>query len=560
MAEPKIIDFAQETAPERSVSKEAVDSLLKTAAKAPAPDTEGFTVETITVEASLVTVVENNNERALVAFSTEGGLDPIIEEIERRVEDEIFDVTTEKGRERIGSVARQIGSAKKRLEELALGLTEDWRSKTAAVNEEKKRMVRRMDTLRDKVLAPRDAYLKQEEDRQAAHRGALEWINVQAEFIDQDPDPETILARITVLENHSRDWQEFTDTAMGAKHRVLGHLKSMYDAAIEKKEEEEKARADQARRDAHGGAIEDIVTIGSVNWSTSTVEILESALTALEPFRKREWEEFAARAEDVIKAAEKNIAEAIVARKQYDAEQAELEKRRAEDAENERIKNEREALEKARKEAHEGNIVYLQSFKSVTEEESSASISEKIVTLDTFWMRDYDWQEFGERAKTTYEESNAALCDTLEKAKVREQTEKEIDDERKRLLRLKVMAVRTLPNFDGEPTMEEVSERIDRLENARNFGWQEFEDEAHEAIINAANNLEKAFDAAKERHDAKLRADNLEHKRTINREVMAALLPILQTFTVDESASDSLAKLIVTALAEKKIPHTTIAY
>ena len=124
--------------------------------------------------------VEERKSTALVAFSTTNGLDPIIEEIKRRVAKEKLDVTTPKGRERIGTLARQVGSAKKRLEEMALGLTEDWRLKVSAVNSEKARMIKEMDALRDSILAPRIAYEEIEKNRVAAHNAALDEINNHA--------------------------------------------------------------------------------------------------------------------------------------------------------------------------------------------------------------------------------------------------------------------------------------------------------------------------------------------------------------------------------------------
>jgi len=75
-------------------------------------------------------IVINNDFKPIEVFSAAKGLDPIIEQIRQKVKSEIFDVTTEAGRKRMGSVARQIGSSKCKLEKMAKELTEDWRTET----------------------------------------------------------------------------------------------------------------------------------------------------------------------------------------------------------------------------------------------------------------------------------------------------------------------------------------------------------------------------------------------------------------------------------------------
>ena len=189
-----------------------------------------------------------SNLNAMTIFSTENGLDPIIKEIKARVESEIFDVTTERGRERIGSVARQIGSAKKRLEEMALGLTEDWRKQTAKVNEEKRRMVSEMDELRDKVLAPRREFEAREAARVQGHRDAMADIDIwNRDGMEGDPSSEEIKQRIAYVESIERDWQEFSDTAAGLKARVIADLKNRYD--VRKKYEDDQAELERLRRE-----------------------------------------------------------------------------------------------------------------------------------------------------------------------------------------------------------------------------------------------------------------------------------------------------------------------
>ena len=109
-------------------------------------------------------------------FTAENGLDPVIEKIRKQVEAEILDPSTEKGRLRIGSLARKIGSAKQSLKKLGKGLTEEWRAQTKTVTSETSRMEKQLDALRDKIKKPLDEYNIREANRIQTHEDRLQAI------------------------------------------------------------------------------------------------------------------------------------------------------------------------------------------------------------------------------------------------------------------------------------------------------------------------------------------------------------------------------------------------
>ena len=192
-------------------------------------------------------VVEPDKGKIVKMFSEEDGLKPVIDEIKKKVEAEVFDVSTEKGRERMGSVARQIGSAKKFMEKTALELTEDWRSKTSAVNAEKKRMIEEMDTLRDKVLAPRKEYERIEAERVAGHEKALQDIEDLVSF-EETPNSDILKQRIQKLSLFkNRDWQEFEARGIDAQERVKSRLETILEERV--KYEEEQAELERLRKE-----------------------------------------------------------------------------------------------------------------------------------------------------------------------------------------------------------------------------------------------------------------------------------------------------------------------
>lgn len=201
----------------------------------------------------LPTVIDGAKENALVFFATEKGLDPIIDEIKKRVKSEVLDISTEAGRKRIGSLARQIGSAKMDLKEVAEALTEDWRRKTKAVTSERLRMEKELDALRDEVKAPLDEFRAREEERTKAHEEAISVLAALSQVQWSDNNVEQIEAHlnsVNLLED--RDWQEFKARASVA---ILSATKNLSEClSARKKYDAEQAelsrlRAEQEERD-----------------------------------------------------------------------------------------------------------------------------------------------------------------------------------------------------------------------------------------------------------------------------------------------------------------------
>lgn len=197
-----------------------------------------MTTELITIE----------NLKPLEVFGTDGGLDPIIEKIKEQVKGEVLDVSTEEGRARIASLARKIGSAKTRLEGMAMGLTEDWRSKTNAVNAEKKRMKEELDSLRDEIKAPLDEYRNREKLRVEAHETRLAAIVDGDLFEFPDPSADMIAERINLISDmYKRDWEEFAARAEQAHKTTIEKLESLHESR--KKADAEKLELERLRKE-----------------------------------------------------------------------------------------------------------------------------------------------------------------------------------------------------------------------------------------------------------------------------------------------------------------------
>lgn len=344
-----------------------------------------------------IAVIDTSPKNALTVFIN-GGLDPLIEKIRARVKSEQFDVTTEKGRERIGSVARQIGSAKQRLIEMADSLTEDAKKQIAAVNAERNRAQAEFDKLRDEVLAPRKAYEQIEKDRQAEHNKNLTILEGMIEFADHTQytveQIENALNKSVELFS-GRQWQEYADKAnyanlknKDALNQAIANRKSLDEAEAQKQREAQAAREKE----------------------------IEDAKIAAAAKAKKD-------AEDAAAAEAKRIADKVEADKKAAAE------------ETARIQKEKDDAEAKRIQLIQDSIKIMELPKGY-ETFSSERAQDYINRHNAFFgqKKDGGFAEFYDSAWNTYNETLAKLKARLSEAQKEEQAarDKAIQDQKDR--------------------------------------------------------------------------------------------------------------------------------
>lgn len=352
-----------------------------------------------------ITIVDTSPKNALVIFSN-GGLDPLIEQIRQRVKSEEFDVTTQKGRDRIGSVARQIGSAKQRLIEMADKLTEDAKKQISAVNLERNRAESEFDKLRDEVLAPRKAYEQIEKDRQAEHNKNLTILEGMIEFADH--------AQYTVeqIENalnksvelfSGRQWQEYGDRAnyanlknKDALNQAIANRKALDEA------ESQKQREAQAARDK---------------------EIEDAKIAAAEKAKKD--------AEELAAAEAKRIADKVEADR-VEAERVAKEKADADAAEIARIQKEKNEAEIKRK------SLLVQKVSQLTppfgnENWNSDRLKDEKEELRLIYEREKgSYGEYEDDALQHYNKTQTVFAENLQIALKKEEKQREADEQAKK--------------------------------------------------------------------------------------------------------------------------------
>lgn len=148
--------------------------------------------------------------------------------------------------------------------------------------------------------------------------------------------------------------------------------------------------------------------------------------------------------------------------------------------------------------------------------ESSAGVQHALDTIPK--ITDRDWEEFEERASGTIENVRGALTVMLHKA-----LDREAEERRKA--------------------------EVQRIRDAQ----------AQAASAQAQRDLDAKI--AAEQAAAKVRSENVAHRRKINREALTAVLKIIQAASSEfQPGDESLAQAIIEAVAKGEIPHMKMEY
>lgn len=253
----------------------------------------------------------------------EGGADPVIEKIEEQARSVVLDVSTEKGRKEIASLAYRIARSKTALDEMGKELGDDLRKKKDAIDSERRKVRSRLEALQDEIRKPLTEFEGKEKSRIAAHELAIEEITATTIFKDQygspyNPDQTALRDRIAKANSlNERDWEEFSTRAEVTVAHILGHLKTKLEF-----------RAEQDAKDA---------------------ELARLKAAEEERLQKEREDRIAAEAAAEAKRAaeEKAAADAKAAQEKADREKAEIESQKREaDARAKKAEEDRIAAEK----------------------------------------------------------------------------------------------------------------------------------------------------------------------------------------------------------------------
>lgn len=278
-------------------------------------------------------------------FRTEGAVDPIIKRIRDEVMSQAPDLSTDKGRKAIASLAYKVSTSKTALDGAGKKLTEDAKRQIAIVDAARKKIRDELDDLRDEVRAPLtrwEAAEKEREQRIKATLDALRWHGLTGE---EDSDAVRAKAEEIKAIEITDDFGEYLDQAIAAKESTLDALRGMYAAAKKREDQEaelERLRAAEAAREEAERQRKTEEEAEAQRIAAEKAEAERQAMVA------KEREEAAARAaEEATRAAEAKAAAERLAAAEREAElQRQVEA--AAQAERDRIAKERQAEADAR--------------------------------------------------------------------------------------------------------------------------------------------------------------------------------------------------------------------
>lgn len=99
-------------------------------------------------------LVEIDEDKVVDLFLTKGGINPVLQMIERTAKNFAFTTNTEDGRKAIASIAYKVARSKTLLEKIGKEAAAPWKKKMAAVDNERKYAVAFLDNLKHEVRAP----------------------------------------------------------------------------------------------------------------------------------------------------------------------------------------------------------------------------------------------------------------------------------------------------------------------------------------------------------------------------------------------------------------------
>lgn len=301
------------------------------------------------------------------AFATQGGSLLLVDRIAEEVRKHVPDVTTKKGRDAIGSLAAKVSKSKTIAEKYAKDLVAEEKARIKLVDDDRIQFVKRMDALRDEILAPRDAWEQAEKDRVAKCLEFLDEITELAkpEFLGNAAWQ--LKGYIDTLSNLKIDsrFMEFQEQARLAKFETLETLRN---ALVEREkyeaEQAELERLRQAEQERLQREHEERIAREAAEKATREAE--EKARFEAERVQreKAESEQREARLKAEKEAAllrEEQLKQQAIEREK----QAEIDRQNAIEAERKRIEQEAQAKAEADRKAlaeREANVEHMRTI------------------------------------------------------------------------------------------------------------------------------------------------------------------------------------------------------
>lgn len=488
-------------------------------------------------------------------LATGKGVEEILAEVRRHTADIVPDLTTEKGRKAVRSLAYRVSRTKALLDEKRLEHTKDLRDRIALLNSNGKTLIDGLAKIRDDVKAPLEAWEAEEEARQQA---LIEEARLEAEARE-------------AAERFAIEVQQRIDTWRNAPAIVVGMTVAEVEATLERYEQM------QLNPESFGDRVEEATAVRQ-----ASLDKIAGYLAL-----QRKAEELEQQAAEAAAAKQREIDEAAAAARAEEQAKADL---------NLRIND---ALDEMR------------ATYAATELTPSEQIRR---LLDANARHELDEELFGDRLRDglrTLREIRAELEAVLHLSEAREQREREAEERRQREAEAarrrqqrdeimgRIQGIQTKPLIEAAAcgsaeALQALRDRtaaaeldradFDHVEDPHGDLWNK----ALESRATALAKLDEmiaakqqadadAHEAARLRQEAAARAEREErerqaearraaqaaneaHRNAIRREAIDALMSLAgwHNAGLTPEASSQLASTLVAAIEAGEIPHVEI--
>lgn len=203
----------------------------------------------------LTTITEGTTDLVALFKGDGDQIDPIIARIEADVRGQVADLTTDKGRKAIASLAYKVSKSKTALDEAGKTLTDAQRKEIASVDAARKKIRDRLDALRDEVRKPLTDWEAVEDARKARITETLSDLRNHGITGTETPDAIRNAAECIKAIVIGADFGDAFAIATAAKEATLETLRGLYAAAQQR--ERDAAELAKLRADAEARQIAD---------------------------------------------------------------------------------------------------------------------------------------------------------------------------------------------------------------------------------------------------------------------------------------------------------------
>jgi hypothetical protein len=192
-------------------------------------------------------IVESVNP---VEVFTEKGLDPLLNKIAEEARSFVPDVTTDKGRKEIASMAYKVARSKTFLDDKGKQLVAEQKAAIKLVDDERKRMRDYLDALKDEVRAPLTAYEDAEKARLEMIQSRVHWFDIKTAEAENAPSSviKDLIAGVESTEITETFFAEMVTRAAVKKDATLVRMRETLKATEQR--EAEQAELERLRREA----------------------------------------------------------------------------------------------------------------------------------------------------------------------------------------------------------------------------------------------------------------------------------------------------------------------